>query len=220
MGKLLNIVGSLHKSNRRNYLERMNSEKTNCMEVSRKYDFNYWDGERKYGYGGYKYDGRWSEVAKKLIEQYNLKEKSAILDIGCGKGYLLYEIKKLIPPLKIHGADISEYAINKSKKEIRDRLCIRPAQEKYPQEDNYYDLALSINTLHNLTIEDLLKALAELQRIARNKYVVVESYRNVKELFNLQCWALTCESFFRPKEWKWIFKTAEYTGDYEFIFFE
>ena len=49
---------------------------------------------------------------------------------------------------------------------------------------------------------------------------MVEAYRDETELFNLQCWALTCESFFRPDEWIWMYNEWGYNGDYEFIYFE
>ena len=103
---------------------------------------------------------------------------------------------------------------------IREKLFIHRAQDEYPFEDQSFDLVLSLTTLHNLCIYDLASALAQMQRVGKEKYLVVESYRNAQELFNLQCWALTCESFFSPQEWQWLFEQFNYTGDYEFIFFE
>ena len=98
-------------------------------------------------------------------------------------------------------------------------LKIGAAEKKFMYKNNYFDLVISISTLHNLEIFDLFKSLKEIQRVSKKSYLVVESYRNVKELFNLQCWALTCESFFSKKEWKWIFKKINFKGDYEFIYF-
>ena len=120
MGKLKNFVTSLHLKTKRNYLERMIDNKVFCMNISKKYGYEYWDGNRRYGYGGYKFiPGRSTNVAKKLIRTYKLTNKSSILDIGCGKGYLLYEIKKILPKIDIHGYDISSYAIKKSKPELK-----------------------------------------------------------------------------------------------------
>ncbi len=220
MGKLLNIINPLHKKTTRDYIGRMQDEKVACMKIARKYGKDYWDGDRRYGYGGYKYDGRWSEVAKKLIDTYRLSAYAKILDVGCGKAYLLYELKKLLPNATITGFDISEHGINDAKSEIKENLFIHRAQDSYPFKDKEFDLVISITTLHNLKIQDLKNALNEIERVGKNKYVAVESYKNEEELFNLQCWALTCEAFFSPDEWTWLYTHFGYTGDYEFIYFE
>jgi ubiquinone/menaquinone biosynthesis C-methylase UbiE len=198
----------------------MCDDKVECMKVARKYEEQFWDGDRRYGYGGYKYDGRWRPVAQSLIDYYKLKNGSKILDVGCGKGFLLYEFTQILPEINVKGFDISKYAINNSKEEIREFLDIHKAQDLYPFNDHEFDLVISLTTLHNFNIMDLKASLAEIQRVGKNGYIVVESYRNETELFNLQCWALTCESFFSPAEWQWLFKEFGYSGDYEFIFFE
>jgi ubiquinone/menaquinone biosynthesis C-methylase UbiE len=198
----------------------MMDDKIACSEIARKYDRDYWDGDRRYGYGGYHYDGRWKTVAERLIKQYALTANAKILDVGCGKGFLLYEFKKLLPNAIVKGFDISEYAIKNSKEEIRENLFMHRAQDVYPFKDKEFDLVISITTLHNLCINELKQALQEMERVGKNKYMTTESYRNEKELFNLQCWALTCESFFRPQEWIWLFNEFGYRGDYEFIYFE
>lgn len=220
MGRLLDIITPLHKRTKRDYLARMMNDKVNCMQIAKKYGRDYWDGERKYGYGGYRYDGRWEVVARQLTEFYKLKNDAKILDVGCGKGFLLYEFKKILPGGKITGFDISRYAMDNAKEEIKSDLFVQKAQDKYPFKDREFDLVVSITTLHNLPVFDLKSALKEIERVGKNKYVVVESFRDEAELFNLQCWALTCESFFSDKEWVWLFKEFGYTGDYEFIYFE
>jgi ubiquinone/menaquinone biosynthesis C-methylase UbiE len=220
MGKLLNIVTGLHKKTKRDYLGRMMDDKIACSKIARQYSKDYWDGDRRFGYGGYIYDGRWESVARQLIENYKLPDNARILDVGCGKGYLLYEFKKLLPPAQVRGFDISEYAIENTLDEIKPNLFIHKAQDPYPFKDKEFDLVISITTLHNLYINELKSALKEIERVAQNKYIVMESYRNVKELFNLQCWALTCNSFFTPDEWVWLFREFGYSGDYEFIYFE
>ena len=188
MGKLVNFVNTLHSSTKRNYVERMMNEKSKCMVEAKKYDKNYWDGDRKYGYGGYKYiPNRWKSVAESLIETYNLNENSKLLDVGCGNGFLLYEIKKILPKIEIKGIDFSRYAILNSKPEIKKYLSEKKAQDKFDYADKYFDLVISIGCLHNLEIFDLSESLKEIQRISKNSYILVESFRNEKELFNLQC---------------------------------
>ncbi len=220
MGKLIEILTPLHKKTNRDYIGRMVDNKVECMKIAKRYGKDYWDGDRRYGYGGYKYDGRWEAVAKRLIEIYKLQSNAKILDVGCGKGYLLYELKKLLSEAEIAGFDISEYAIQNSKEEVRENLFVHKAQDSYPFGNKEFDLVTSINTLHNLYIYELKSVLKEIERVGKNKYIVVEGYRNEQELFNLQCWVLTGECFFTPQEWIWLFKEFGYTGDYEFIYFE
>lgn len=220
MGELVNVVTGLHRGTRRDYLGRMVDRKVHCMEVARRYGRDYWDGDRCYGYGGYRYDGRWKPVAQALAERYGLDGSSRVLDVGCGKAYLLHELRGLLPGIDIRGFDVSEYALEQALEGTREHLFPHRAEAPNPFPDGQFDLVLSLTALHNLALPELDRALREIERVGRRKYVVVESYRNEQELFNLQCWALTCESFLRPEEWRWMFGQAGYTGDYEFIYFE
>ena len=221
MGKLFNIVTPLHQKTKRTYIDRMVDEKVSCMLKAKEYEYDYWDGDRRYGYGGYKYiDDRWKTVAQELINIYQLEPGAKILDVGCGKAYLLYELEQLIPNAQIIGFDISRHGLADAKEEIRDKLITYKAQDHYPWGDNYFDLVISLGCLHNLRIFELETAVKEIERVGKDKYIMLESYRNEQELFNLQCWALTCESFFDVGEWIWLYNKFAYTGDFEFIFFE
>ena len=131
-----------------------------------------------------------------------------------------YELIRINPTFKIIGIDISRYAIINAKKNNNIKYFVGKAENRLNFKKNYFDLVISLGTLHNLEIFNLKKALNEISRVSKNSYVMVESYRNESEMFNLQCWALTCESFFSRKEWLWIFKEFDYKGDYEFIYFE
>ena len=220
----LDLLKKIHKSTRRNYLERVNDKdypKYKAAMLAKKWGYHYWDGDRRINYGGYKYiEGRLTPLAKKIIKHYKLKAGMKILDVGCGKGFLLYELKKLIPGIKVFGLDISTYAKKKSKKEIRNFIKIGNAS-KLPYKKNSFDLVFSINTLHNLEINLLFQSIKEINRVSKKyKYICVESYRNEIEKMNLLYWQVTCEAFFNTEEWKWIFKTNNYNGDYSFIFFE
>ena len=221
MGRLLNIVTPLHKMTKRNYIDRMVDDKVHCMMKAKEYEYDYWDGDRRYGYGGYRYmPGRWAPVAQSLIDIYALKPNAKILDVGCGKAFLLYELKRLLPEAEVVGFDISRHGLADTKEEIRKHLFRYRAQDAYPWGDNNFDLVISLGCLHNLRIFELKTAIREIERVGKNKYIMVESYRNEQELFNLQCWALTAESFFDTAEWIWIYDHFGYTGDYEFIYFE
>jgi SAM-dependent methyltransferase len=220
MRKLLTFITPLHLATERNYLARMMDKKVHCMSVAKQYGEEYWDGPRNFGYGGYKYiPGRWRPVAEKLILEYGLKPGSKVLDVGCGKGYLLHEMLLIEPKLKVVGLDISDYGLVNAQESVRPYLMKYRAQDVYPFHDNEFDLVFSMGVLHNLYIFELKKALTEIERVGKNAYVMLESYRNDQELFNLQCWALTCNSFFSDREWIWLYDSFGYTGDYEFIYF-
>lgn len=220
MRQLMNIVNPLHRRTARDYLGRMSDDKVHCSEVARRFDRDYWDGDRRFGYGGYKYDGRWAPVARQLIDAYGLKPGARILDVGCGRGFLLYEFTQLLPGCTVAGFDVSEFAIATAKEEVRDKLFRHRAQDAFPFADQSFDLVISLNALHNLPPQEVVAALKEMERIGKQKYLVVESFEDAEELFNLQCWALTCETFFRPESWSWLYGLAGYTGDYEYIYFE
>lgn len=220
----IDFMSVLHKSTQRDYLARVNDatySKSKAAELCKKWDFDYWDGDRRICYGGYQYiPGRWEKVAKNMIEHYGLKPGDKILDVGCGKGFLLYDFTKVNDELDVHGIDISNYAIEHGKKEIKSNLVVGNAIE-LPYPENHFDLVISINTLHNLYNFELDSALKEIERVAKkNKYICVESYRSEKEKENLLYWQVTCESFCTPEEWQWWFQQTGYTGDYSFIYFE
>src|SRR6266853_6597327 len=220
MGPLVNFAHPLHKRTTRDVLARMVDDKVTCMLKAKEYEFDYWDGDRRFGYGGYKYDGRWKPVAQAMIDHYKLKPDAKILDVGCGKAYLLHELKQLLPGAEVIGFDISRHGIADAPEPIRPHLMRYRAQDRYPWGDKQFDLVISLGCLHNLRLFELKTALSEIQRVGKNGYVMLESYNNEQELFNLQCWALTCESFFDTAEWTWLFDHFGFTGDYEFIYFE
>jgi SAM-dependent methyltransferase len=218
---LLDLVQKLHQSTKRDYLARMTDDKVHCMKVAREFEFQYWDGERRYGYGGYHYiPGRWKPVAEALIERYSLKSGDRVLDLGCGKGYLLYELQLLLPGLQLVGWDRSRYAVRNPHEGFEGALVHAKLQDLDIVPDKSFDLVISLGALHNLTISELAVALPHIERVGRHGYIMVESFRTEEELFNLQCWCLTAETLIRPNDWEYLFTHYGYRGDPEFIYFE
>lgn len=222
MGRQLELINSKHEQVVRDYYSRVTDPeypKAVAASLAKEWGYHYWDGDRRINYGGYRYvEGYWTSFASNLIDVYNLTPDSKILDVGCGKGFLLRELAQLLPGLNVQGLDISEYAVDNGDPAVKEKLLVGHASH-LPFADLTFDLVISINTLHNLYAFELDPALRELERVAASKYIVVESYRTEEEKMNLLYWQVTCESFCTPAEWRWWFDMTGYSGDYEFIYF-
>jgi len=198
----------------RDYNGRAREKSPEVIRIARLFDRDFFDGERKYGYGGYRYDGRWKSVARRMIEHYSLGEDASILDIGCAKGFLLHDFKELLKNCTIAGIDVSSYAIENSLPTVKPWLKIASA-EKLPYPDKSFDLVISINSIHNLPLEKLKTALKEVERISRGKsYITVDAWRNEQERENLYKWVLTADTMMHVNDWVKLFREVGYTGDY------
>lgn len=219
----VDFLSPYHKRTARDYVSRVTDleyPKARAAELAKQWGYDYWDGDRRTGYGGYNYDGRWLTLAENMAAHYGLKPGDRVLDVGCGKGFQLFEFARAVPGVEIAGVDISTYALERAKEETKPFLRKADAAS-LPFPDDSFDLVFSINTLHNLKTYDLEKALREMVRVSRkHKYLCVESWRNESEKANLLYWQLTCEGFYTPEEWEWWFELTGYDGDHSFIYFE
>ena len=216
----IDFLGRFHNATKRDYVQRVvEYDKAECAAKAKEWGFDYWDGDRRYGFGGMRYDGRWLPLAEDLVKHYGLKAGDKVLDIGCGKAFLLYEFTRACPGIQVAGLDISEYGLANAKEEVRPFLR-QGNCTSLPWADGSFDLVISLNTFHNLQVFELDQALREMQRVGKGRaYLCVESYRTEREKANLLYWQLTCESFHRPEGWRWLYERAGYTGDYGFIYF-
>jgi len=210
----INLLESYPKA-KRNVSERGSVKTDEDKKIARQFGKEFFDGERRYGYGGYNYNSRfWEPVIPAFQKQYSLDDSSSILDVGCGKGFMLYDFSRLIPGLDVAGIDISDYAIENSMPEVRDHLKVGCAS-KLPYEDNAFDVAISINTIHNLDRDKCKVALQELERVSKsNSFIIVDAYRTDEEKKRMEAWNLTAKTFMHVDEWKEFFNDAGYTGDY------
>jgi len=207
----VNLLNSLPKP-KRSINERSKKKSKKIINISRKYGKLYFDGPREYGYGGYYYDGRWKSVAKDIIKKYKLKKGQKVLDIGCGKGFLVKDLVDL--GIDAYGLDISKYGIRNCPEDITGRLHLGSA-DNLNFLDNSFDLVISINTIHNLTKSKCLIALKEIERVSRGKsFVQVDSYKNLKQKKIFLNWVLTAKYHDYPKNWIKLFKKAKYKGDW------
>jgi ubiquinone/menaquinone biosynthesis C-methylase UbiE len=214
MGKEINLLKKYPKS-KRNLDERFNDKSRKIRSIARKFGKNFFDGDRKYGYGGFKYNPRfWREVALDFKKYWKLNKKSSVLDVGCAKGFMLYDLKKIIPGIKVSGIDISRYAVQNSKIEVRRFLKVANAK-KLPFPDKSFDVVVSINTIHNLNKRDCAKSLKEIMRVTKKyAFITVDAYRNNKEKKKMYMWNLTAKTIMSVKKWKLFFKKNNYTKDY------
>lgn len=203
-----------HPKTIRDYDKRALEKTPEIIKIAKQFGRDFFDGDRKCGYGGYKYDGRWKSVAKRMKDYYNLPENAQILDIGCGKGFMLNDFLDLMPTGTVSGIDVSEYAIENSMESVKTFLKTASA-EKLPYPDKSFDLVISINSIHNLPIEKLKIALKEVERVSRkHSYITVDAWRNDTEKENLYKWVLTAETMMHVDDWKKLFDEIGYTGDY------
>lgn len=215
----LNLLKALPKT-RRNIESREKAKTPEIIEIARQYDAMYFDGPREYGYGGYRYDGRWLPVAKDIVAHFQLKPKMRVLDVGCAKGFLVKDLMTVCPGLEAFGIDVSAYALEHCEPEVVGRLHFGSA-ERLVFPDDSFDCVVSINTIHNLRREGVLLALKEIQRLCGGRaFVQVDSYRTPieKELF--EKWVITAKFHDYPEGWLGLFQEAGYTGDYDWTIVE
>ncbi len=183
--------------------------------IARKFGSDFFDGDRKHGYGGFSYNPRfWQPVIPTLKEHFALGTNSRLLDVGCGKGFMLHDLDEMIPGIYLKGIDISEYAIENSIKSVRENVQVADARS-LPFEDNSFDVVISINTIHNLDREDCAQALKEIERVSKgDSFVTVDAYRNEHERERMEAWNLTARTIMSTDEWVEFFDESGYTGDY------
>ena len=214
MGVEIDLLKNYPKT-KRDLKERADSKTESDREIARKFGKDFFDGDRNHGYGGFSYMSRfWQPVIPTFKEHFKLDENSKILDVGCAKGFMLYDMRRLIPGITVQGVDISEYAIDNAKDEVKEFLSVANAKA-LPFDDDSFDLVISINTIHNLEKRECAKALREIQRVSRGQsFITVDAYRNEEEKEAMYAWNLTAKTIMSVDEWMEFFDEVGYTGDY------
>jgi SAM-dependent methyltransferase len=214
MGQEVDLLINYPKT-KRDVKERGATKTEEDRRIARQFGKDFFDGDRKHGYGGYNYNARFFQpVVPTFQKHYGLTSKSSILDVGCGKGFMLYDFLQLIPGIKVAGIDISSYAIENAYPAVKSFLQVANAT-KLPYADKSFDVVIAINTIHNLEVDDLKKALLEIKRISRvGSFITVDAYRNDEEKELMFAWNLTAKTILHVDEWKRLFKKVDYAGDY------
>jgi SAM-dependent methyltransferase len=214
LGKEIDILINYPKA-KRDLNARLESKSEESRKIGRKFGFDYFDGDRNHGYGGFSYNQKfWQPVIPTIVENYKLDNSSNVLDVGCAKGFFLYDLKLAFPGINITGVDISDYAVTNSLPEVKPFLQVGNAT-KLPFKDNYFDFVISINTIHNLNLQDCAIALQEIERVTKGKsFITVDAYRNDEERARMEAWNLTALTMMSVDEWKKFFFEVGYTGDY------
>jgi SAM-dependent methyltransferase len=199
---------------KRNVAARATAKTPEMIAIARQYGREYFDGPREYGYGGYRYDGRWVPVARDIVAHFHLKPGDRVLDVGCAKGFLVKDLMHVCPGLEAFGLDISEYALKRCEPEVIGRLHLGVA-DHLPFPDNSFSAALSINTIHNYDRDGAIRCLKEIQRVSGGRaFVQVDSYHTEEQRNQFLDWVLTAKFHGFPDEWRAVFTEAGYTGDY------
>ena len=200
---------------KRNIDERGNEKTEEDRAIARKFGREFFDGERRHGYGGFSYHPRfWTGVVQDMVNHYKLTEKSKILDVGCGKGFMLYDFKKALPSITVRGIDISEYAIENAMEDMKPYLSVGNAKNLGMFKDKEFDLVISINTVHNLPLAECKQALREIERVGKKAFIINDAWRNNEEKERMIKWNLTGLTYMHVDDWKKLFKEVGYTGDY------
>jgi SAM-dependent methyltransferase len=215
----VNLLSALPRG-KRNLTARAHAKTDEHIRISREYGEMYFDGPREYGYGGYRYDGRWVPVARDIVRHFGLKPGDRVLDIGCAKGFLVKDLLSVCPGLEVFGVDVSRYALMKCEPEVIGRLHIGSADD-LPFPDGSFQAVLSLNTIHNLDRAGCVRALKEIQRLSGGKaFVQVDSFRTPEQKAVFEDWVLTAKFYDYPEGCISLFKEAGYTGDYYWTIIE
>lgn len=214
MGREINLMANYPKA-KRDLSGRAQEKTEEDRDIARRFGKEFFDGERRHGYGGFRYMPKfWQPVIPDFQQHFQLTGESTVLDVGCAKGFMLYDMQQLIPGITVAGIDISEYAIENAKEEVKPFLKVGNAVE-LPYDDNSFDVVFSITTVHNLERAELAKALQEIERVSRRgSFITVDAYRNEEEKQRLKDWVLTAKTMMHVDEWKAFFEEVGYTGDY------
>lgn len=214
MGKEIDLLVNYPKT-KRDVKERGSSKTEEDRAIARKFGKEFFDGDRRHGYGGFSYNPRfWQPVVPAFKEHFGLTSSTSVLDVGCGKGFMMHDLARLIPGITVKGIDISKYAVANAIEDMKSHIKVGNAKN-IDFEDKSFDVVISINTVHNLQRDDCAQALKEIERVSRKKsYVTVDAYRNEEEKELMMMWNLTAKTVMHVDEWKSFFKEVGYTGDY------
>jgi len=214
LGKEIDLMQNYPRT-KRDIKQRGQEKTTQDRELARKFEKDFFDGDRRNGYGGFTYNQRfWQPVIPDFQKYYNLIEGSKVLDVGCAKGFMLHDFYELIPGIEVSGIDISNYAIENCMPSVKGLVQVADARE-LPFEDNSFDLVISVTTVHNFDRVGCIKALQEIQRVSKkNSFITVDAFRNDMEKEAMLAWNLTAKTILHVDEWKKLFDESGYTGDY------
>jgi len=206
---------TLYPKSKRPIEERGNQITEEHRAVARQFGKDFFDGDRLFGYGGYGYHPRFlTDTVAHLPDHYGLAPDAKILDVGCAKGFMLYDFQKLMPEATLSGIDVSQYAIENGQEEVKSNLQVADAKD-LPFDDNSFDLVISINTVHNLPLEECKQSIREIQRVSKkHAFITMDAYRSEAEHQSMLKWNLTALTHMYVKEWETLFKEVGYTRDY------
>ncbi len=179
-------------------------------------DKRYYDGDRNDGYGGFIYDGRWKKIVESMCEDYGLTENSALLQVGCEKGFLLNDFKEHFPKMKVRGVEISDYAITNSMP-LAKPYIVKSDFTRLPFKNQEFDFIIAVGVVYTLNLRDAISCLKEIQRVGKGRsFITLGAYRDERGERLFKYWTLLGATILHVDEWVEVLKEAGYTGDYFF----
>ena len=213
-GNELDLLANYPKANR-NLKERLENKTDSDRNIARRFGKQFFDGDRRYGYGGFNYSPKfWQPVVPTFVDYWKIGPGFKLLDVGCAKGFMLFDFLQIVEGIEVAGIDISDYAIENAISPVADFVQVANAK-LLPFEDNSFDGIISINTIHNLEIKECFQAIREIERVSKgNSFITVDAYSNSQEKERMMAWNLTAKTILSINDWKSLFNEAGYTGDY------
>ena len=203
-----------YPKSKRNVMERGQQKTEADRRIGRQFGQEYFDGDRRYGYGGYNYNPRfWQPVIPTFVEYYQLSAKSSVLDVGCAKGFMMHDFAQLLPGIQLQGLDISQYAIDHALEDMKP-LIRQGNAKQLPFADKSFDLLICINTIHNLAPDECAQALREIERVGKRAFITMDAFRTPEEKERMEAWNLTALTYLHVDDWKAMFRKNGYNGDY------
>lgn len=208
----LNLSSALDSNRKAICMQRGVKEKL----VAIKRDKNFFDGERKFGYGGFAYDGRNKILAENLVSNYKLGDNSKVLQVQCEKGFLLYELQKINSSFYLIGTETSKYAI---KNKFKDLKCpiLNLQDHNLPFSTDYFDLIVVIGFAYTLSLQNFVQFIHQCNNLSRNVFLTLATYDKPSDYFVLRKWSLLGNLILLKQEWLELLDELNFDGEVEFL---
>ena len=184
--------------------------------LANNFGYDFYDGDRENGYGGFKYDGRWKKFLIKIIKKYKLNKNSRVLDISAKKGFFMHDLTLLVPGIKVYGVEDHKYPIITSMKSVKGNIKLLKSYCDIDYKKDFFDFVHAHNAIYRYSFRDLIKIIKIISKISKKAHITIPSYSNNLDRIKFLDWSLHGAVLLKKKEWRELFKNLGYKGDYYF----